>query len=62
MAKKPIDEVDAVLDAIDPVEEAPKGESEAKAKFRKIIEEYKVQNPVKYELKKDALEAKLNTL
>jgi len=37
-------------------------ESEAKKKFRQIIEDYKVQNPVKYEMKKEALEAKLNTL
>lgn len=56
MAKKTVDEV---LDTIDPVEEV---ESEAKKKFRQIIEEYKVQNPVKYELKKEALEKKLNSL
>lgn len=62
MAKKTIDEVDEVIDAIDPVEEAPKGESEAKKKFRKIIEDYKVQNPVKYEMKKEAFERKLNSL
>lgn len=59
MAKKTIEEVDEVLDAIDPVEST---ESPEKAKFRQIIEEYKVQNPVKYEMKKEALEAKLNSL
>jgi len=59
MAKKTIEEVDEVLDAIDPVDTT---ESDAKKAFRQIIEEYKVQNPVKYEMKKEALEAKLNSL
>ncbi len=34
-------------------------ESSAKAEYRKLIEIYKKQNPVKYELKKVALEARL---
>ncbi len=33
-----------------------------KAAFAALIEKYKVQNPVKYELKKDVLAAKLATL
>jgi hypothetical protein len=37
-------------------------ESEAKMAFRKLITVYKEQNPAKYEMKKDALEAKLNSL
>lgn len=42
------------------VEEAP--ETPSKAAFKKLIEAYKEQNPVKYELKKDVLEAKLKSL
>lgn len=34
----------------------------SQADFKKIIEAYKEQNPVKYELKKDELEAKLKAL
>lgn len=37
-------------------------ESAAKAAFRKVIEMYKLQNPAKYEAKKEALEAKLAKL
>ena len=37
-------------------------ESEAKKQFRKLIEIYKVQNPVKYALKKAELERKLANL
>lgn len=37
-------------------------ESDAKVAFRKLIEVYKVSNPSKYEIKKEALEAKLNSL
>lgn len=33
--------------------------SSAKKEFQKIIDAYKVRNPVKYELKKKELEAKL---
>ncbi len=39
-----------------------KTESEAKAKYRALIEVYKKQNPVKYELKKATLEARLASL
>lgn len=37
-------------------------DSVAKANFRALIEVYKVQNPAKYELKKEELEAKLAKL
>lgn len=37
-------------------------ESEAKQAFRKLLAVYKEQNPRKYEIKKDELEAKLNSL
>lgn len=37
-------------------------DSDAKVAFRKVIEAYKVSNPSKYEVKKEALEAKLNSL
>ena len=37
-------------------------ESEEKAKFKALIEQYKVQNYAKYLAKKDKLEAKLNNL
>lgn len=33
-----------------------------KAQFKEIIEAYKVQNPVKYEMKKEALQKQLNAL
>jgi hypothetical protein len=53
--KKIVDDIDEILDG--PVEE-----SEAKKKFRKTIEDYKVQNPVKYAQKEEALLKKLNSL
>lgn len=39
-----------------------KKESAEKIEFRRIIEAYKIQNPVKYELKKAALEKELESL
>lgn len=39
-----------------------KAKSLAKLAFEKVIEVYKLQNPAKYELKKEALQAKLETL
>lgn len=36
--------------------------SEAAQEFKKVIDAYKESNPKKYELKKDALEAKLAAL
>jgi len=57
MAKKK--DLEEVLDAIDPFEVS---DSPEKAKYRRIIEEYKVQNPWKYEMKKEAMERKLNSL
>jgi hypothetical protein len=42
--------------------ETKKVESKEKIEFREIIEAYKKQNPAKYELKKKALEAKLESL
>jgi len=44
---------------INEVEAPKKGESAAKVAFRGLIEAYKKSNPVKYELKKAELEAKL---
>ncbi len=37
-------------------------ESAAKVAFRKLIEDYAKANPVKYEGKKEALEAQLNAM
>ena len=37
-------------------------ESMTKARFRKLIENYKIANPVKYEMKKAALEKQLESL
>jgi predicted SnoaL-like aldol condensation-catalyzing enzyme len=37
-------------------------ESEAKKAFRKLMDTYQKQNPSKFEAKKEALEAKLNSL
>lgn len=39
-----------------------KAKSEAYKNFEKLIEAYKKENPVKYELKKKALEAQLAAL
>lgn len=39
-----------------------KTKEDAKVAFRKLIEVYKSANPKKYEMKKEALEAKLNSL
>lgn len=44
------------------VVEKAKAESPEKAEFRKLIETYKEQNPAKYELKKEALLKKLESL
>jgi len=56
-AEKVVEEVVEVVEA-----EAPKKETNAKAAFKALIETYKEKNPVKYELKKEALEATLKTL
>jgi hypothetical protein len=37
-------------------------DSDAKTAFRQVMATYQLQNPAKYELKREALEAKLNTL
>ena len=42
--------------------EAVKTQSDAYKSFKILIEAYKEQNPAKYEIKKDELETKLNTL
>ena len=60
MARTKIDkEEESVVEA--PVVEAP-AETPAHKAFATLIEAYKVQNPVKYEQKKKALEAHLSTL
>jgi hypothetical protein len=43
-------------------EEIPEVLSERQIKFQKLINKYKVQNPKKYALKKEALEAQLKAL
>ena len=48
------------IDEKEPIVEKPK--SVQYAEFKAIIENYKKQNPVKYEAKKDALNEKLNSL
>lgn len=59
--KKTTPEVEEVQ-APEPTTEVAVEESEAKKAFRAFIETYKQRNPVKYELKKEALEAQLNSL
>lgn len=49
-------------DGADESEDDPSEDSPAKAAYRAHIEAYAKQNPKKYELKKEALLAKLNTL
>ena len=48
---------------IDEKEEKPVESASAKKKaFKALIEAYKIQNPTKYEMKKEAFEAKLKKL
>jgi len=42
--------------------EAPKSSNRAKREFEVLIKAYKIQNPVKYEQKREALKRKLNNL
>lgn len=56
MPKKTVESTEAVAET--PVAEM----SQAKAQFAALIENYKAQNPAKYELKKDELEKQLNSL
>jgi len=39
-----------------------KAESNAKKEFQEVMDSYKVRNPEKYAIKKEALEAKLKSL
>jgi len=59
-------ETPVVAEIIETIEETPVVEtvqsSDAKIQFRNFIEAYAKANPAKYELKKEALLAKLNTL
>jgi len=52
------------VEVVEEVVVAPKKgeESEARKQFRNLIEVYKVQNPAKYELKKDELQRKLDAI
>jgi len=52
----------AALKAAEEAEEAAKPVSKSKAEFKKIMEAYKKQNPVKYELKKAEFDRKLAAL
>ena len=53
-------EVDIKLDEKEV--KVPESKSDMKKAFEALIEAYKVQNPVKYEHKKEALNAKLKNL
>ena len=55
-----ITSVEVTETPVQTVVEAP--ESEAKQAYRAMMEAYAKQNPAKYELKREAMEAKLNTL
>lgn len=54
--------VEVTEEVTEKVTEVTPERSEAYKKYAQIIEEYKVQNPVKYEMKKEAFERKLSTL
>jgi len=43
-------------------EKKEKADNKAKAEFRALIENYKKQSPVKYELRKAELQAKLDAI
>ena len=58
----PIQEVEAIDKTFTEEVKFVAEESEAKKSFRLLIENYKKKNPVKYEMKKKALEAQLNNL
>ena len=51
-----------VKEVVEAPKVAPKKESEAAIDFKKTIAAYKEQSPIKYEMKREALEAKLATL
>lgn len=55
-----VEGVSQVIEEITPVETVV--ESTEKAAFRLFIENYKISNPVKYEMKKEALEKQLNEI
>ena len=58
--KKIIETVEEIVET--KVETVEATESEEKKAFRNLIEAYKVQNPTKYETKKEELLAQLNSL
>jgi hypothetical protein len=44
------------------MEDDQPAESPAKQEYRKLMEAYRLKNPLKYELKREAMEKKLETL
>ena len=64
-AKKIVEGVETEEEVTTPEETQPEvavEESEAKKKYRALIEDYKVKSPGKYALKEKELLAKLNSL
>ena len=55
-----VEEVEVTVE--ETAEETSKPLSEAQLAYKKLIDTYKEQNPVKYEQKKGELEAKLESL
>jgi len=62
MVKKIKEELEEKVEDVEEVEEESVSKSEAKKAFRAIIEAYKVRNPVKYEMKREALKAQLDAI
>lgn len=68
ITKKVADEIPTIVEEevietqVDGDSEVTKEYSPEYIKLRDIIEAYKVKNPVKYEQKKEALQAQLNSL
>ena len=60
MGKKREKEVSVRLDEKE--EKKPESKSSKRRAFEVLIEAYKIQNPVKYEHKREALKAKLKNL
>ena len=59
--KEVVDVVETEVETTPEVEVATE-ESTAKKELRALIEAYKIQNPVKYELKKESLDKQLSEL
>lgn len=57
-----LNESEQTVEATEVANSGETQESQEKTAFRNLIEAYKIQNPAKYEVKKEELLAQLNSL